>query len=494
MSYVLGIDLGTGSLKGSLFDNSGLLIDTASSKYSIISQEKGFSEQNPKDWIKALNSVFEQLISKVEDMQEKLEAISFSGQMHSLVLIDKNKEVLRNAILWNDVRTTKQCNRIMDEYGEELLTITKNVALEGFTLPKILWIQENEPNVWEQVDKILLPKDYLGLYLTGNTYTDYSDAAGTLLLDIGEKKWSKAICDKFNVPLNFLPELKESTQYVGKIKDSIMKKFKLKKEIQIFAGGADNACGAIGAGIINDETAMVSIGTSGVFLSFEDETDKQYKGKLHYFNHAIQNRYYSMGVTLAAGYSLDWFKKTFAKDVNFDDLLTGTENVGPGSEGLFFTPYITGERSPYFDSEIRGSFIGIDANHTFNHFVKSVLEGITFSLKESQDILVNYADKTINSVVSIGGGSKSDVWLQIQADIFNANILTLEIDEGPGLGAAMLAAVGAGWYENFEEATEAFVKYNDVVHPIVENVELYEKIYHKYKEIYPSTKKIMHSL
>lgn len=491
MSYVLGIDLGTSSLKGSLFNESGILIDSISSTYPIINPEKGYSEQNPMDWINALEDILQKFEQRVLDFNKELSGISFSGQMHSLVLLDKNNETIRNSILWNDVRTTQQCNEIMNIFGDRLLEITQNIALEGFTLPKILWVQKHEPELWKKVDKILLPKDFLGLYMTGKFYTDFTDAAGTLLLDLKSKEWSNEICEQFHIPKNFLPPIYESTDCIGEVRSELLEKFNLYNKVQVFAGAADNACGAIGAGIYTRDKSMVSIGTSGVFLSFEENTNKNYEGKLHYFNHVIKDKYYSMGVTLSAGNSLNWFKRTFAPETSFEELLKNISKIEPGSDGLFFTPYISGERTPYIDSEIRGAFEGIDENHDVDHFVRAILEGITYSLKETQEIYEDLSKEHPKTIVSIGGGAKSKEWLQIQADIFNTPILTLDIDQGPSLGAAMIASVGLDWYSDFESCSKDFVKYSNETFPIVENVSLYEQAYRKYKSMYSATKMIM---
>lgn len=494
MSYVLGVDLGTSSLKGLVVDREGQVVASASKDYPLLHPQTGYSEQDPQEWLDAFVDVVQQLTTKVADFTKELEGISFSGQMHSLVVLDKNEQVLRPAILWNDVRTTKQCQEIMTTFGETLLSITKNRALEGFTLPKILWIQENEPAVWQQVRHMMLPKDYLGFWLSGTMHMDYSDAAGTLLLDEEKKEWSEPILDRFVIPKAYLPELIDSTGMIGTLRQELAAQFGFEKEVQLFAGGADNACAAAGAGILDDKTAMASIGTSGVFLSLENSAEQDYQGKLHLFNHVVKDRFYSMGVTLAAGHSLNWFKETFAPQKSFDELLSEIPTIPAGANGLLFSPYIVGERTPHVDSKIRGSFIGMDTTHTLSHFARAVLEGITFSLKDSQVLMEQVAGKSFKKVVSVGGGAKNAAWLQIQADIFDADILCLEAEQGPGLGAAMLAAVGLGWYASLPECAETFVSYLPAVHPNKEAVEQYQKLYAIYREIYPATKEICHQL
>lgn len=494
MKYLLGIDLGTSSLKGSLYTADGNFIYSSTSAYSLITPQKGFSEQNPHDWIDAFINVIFDLRKKVDDLDTNLEGVSFSGQMHSLVLLDEKNQVLRNAILWNDVRTTKQCEKIMAEFKNQLIDISKNIALEGFTLPKILWVKENEADIWEKVKHILLPKDYLRYWLTGKYNMDYSDAAGTLLLDIDKKEWSDEVASQFEIDKNILPPLVESIGYVGDILPDIQSKLGIKNKVKVYAGAADNAASAVGSGITTKDKGMISIGTSGVVLANKVNLTGNEDGKLHTFNHAIPGSYYSMGVTLAAGKSLDWLKTTFGSNMTFDEFLEGIENVSPGSEGLMFTPYIQGERTPYNDSSIRASFVGIDISHDLPCFTRAVLEGITFSLKDSLEIIDKEAGEDVSQLVSVGGGAKNKIWLQMQADILNKKIITLEIENGPSTGAAMIAAVGLGYYENFGECANKFVNYKEAYQPNPENVEVYKKYYLVYKTIYQNTKAISKKL
>lgn len=493
MGYVLGLDLGTSSLKGILVNKRGEIVKTANANYPLIHPQSGYSEQNPKEWLIAAIKVIQELSDTVSDFKEKLKGISFSGQMHSLVLLDEQNEVLRNAILWNDVRTTKQSNEIMENI-DEVLSITKNRSLEGFTLPKILWVQKNDPEVWEQVRYILLPKDYLGLWMTGNYHMDYSDASGTLLLNLSTKEWSETLLKEYNIPKEYMPTLVESTAYIGDLNSELVDQFDFTQNIKVFAGAADNASAAVGAGIIDEQSAMASIGTSGVFLTPEKTSEVNYEGKLHLFHHAQSNAFYSMGVTLAAGHSLNWFKETFAPNMTYDDLLQDIDKIPAGANGLLFSPYIVGERTPYVDSQIRGSFLGIDTNHTLTHFAKAVIEGITFSLKDSQLLMQNVAKKKIKQIVSIGGGAQNKDWLQIQANVFNTEVTSLVTEQGPGLGAAMLAAVGLGWFDNLEKCAEVFVDYGESVYPQPEEVKKYQEIHEIYREIYQDTKNISYKL
>lgn len=488
MSYVLGIDLGTSSLKGILMDETGHVICEKSSDYGIDTPANGYSEQRPEYWVVACEDVLTQLSIAVDDFGDKLAGISFSGQMHSLVTLDANLKPAYPAILWNDVRTTKQCEQIMSTFGERLLSITKNIALEGFTLPKILWLQENEPAIWQKVKKIMLPKDYLSFWFTDEICTEYSDAAGTLLLDIQQRAWSDEILNQFAISKDILPKLLPSMSCVGIVKDEICKRYNIKNEVKVFAGGADNACAALASGIADDEIGLVSIGTSGVFSSFEGQVE-DYHGKLHFFNHVIEDKYYSMGVTLAAGNSLSWFKETFAKGISFEDMLKDVYQIAPGSDGLMFTPYIAGERTPHIDSQVRGSFIGIDTKHTFDHFARAVMEGITFSLKDSQMIMEQAKQKKFKKLISVGGGAKNPDWMQMQADIFDAEMIRLSVEQGPGLGACMIAAMGLGWFENVEALIDTFVDYKQATFtPNKENVAIYQAVYQKWQKIYQATK------
>ena len=488
MGYVLGIDLGTSSLKGLLMNKSGEVVAFAGYDYPLLHPKKGYSEQNPEEWVKACENVFKALSEKVEDFNAELEGIAISGQMHGLVTLDGEENVVRPAILWNDTRTTKQCTEIMEGFGERLITITKNKALEGFTLPKILWMQEEERELWVKVAHIMLPKDYLIFRLTGEFATDYSDAAGTLLLDVAAKKWSDEILAKYNIDGKILPKLYNSIDCVGKIKAEYQKEFGFKKEVKVMGGGADNACAAVGSGIVSNGIGMVSIGTSGVFLSYEDEAHSNYSGRLHLFNHGIPDAYYSMGVTLAAGHSLNWFKETFAPKESFEELLSDIDKIPAGSDGLLFAPYIVGERTPYADSKVRGSFTRIDTTHTRAHFARAVLEGITFSLRDSMELMSELTEKKFDKILSVGGGSKNKDWLQMQADIFDTEIITLTTEQGPGLGAAMMAAVGAGWFEDLKECAKTFVHYKSGISPVKENVLKYNEAYESYKKVYGATK------
>jgi len=488
MKYVIGVDLGTSAVKILLVNQNGEVCNEVSKSYPLIIEKSGYSEQNPEEWVEKTTAGLAELIEQFDGDVNDIEGISFSGQMHGLVLVDENNQVLRNAILWNDTRTTKQCEEIYEVVGQQqLLEITKNPALEGFTLPKILWVKENEPEIFERSSVFMLPKDYLRYRLTGQIHMEYSDAAGTLLLNVAKREWSPEILSHFELAPEFCPELVESHDLVGTVTAEFAAETGLSEATKVFAGGADNACGAIGSGILSEGKTLCSIGTSGVVLSYEDRSDLDFEGKVHYFNHGEENTFYTMGVTLAAGYSLSWFKDTFAKEEAFDQFLAGVDEVPAGSNGLLFTPYVVGERTPHADSNIRASFIGVDASHERKHFARAVLEGITFSLHESIELFRN-SGKKIDTIISIGGGAKNETWLQMQADIFNARIEKLTSEQGPGMGAAMLAAYGCGWFTSLKDCADAFLQTAKTYEPIPENVETYQKVFAIYQQVYTQTK------
>ena len=489
MSYVIGVDLGTSAVKALLVDRDGTVAAEASRSYALFHEHSGWSEQRPDDWVEGTLQAIKDLMADSGTAPEQIEGISFSGQMHGLVLLDETGAPVRNAILWNDTRTTEQCREIERTLGDKLLSITCNPALEGFTLPKMIWVREHEPEIFAKAAIFVLPKDYVRYHLTGQLHMDYSDAAGTLLLDIANKQWSREVLDAFNLPASLCPPLVESHAMVGCMTAEAAKRSGLTEAVKVFAGGADNACGAIGAGILSEGLTLSSIGTSGVILSYENEKSKDFQGKVHFFNHGKEDSYYAMGVTLAAGYSLSWFKNTFAPNESFDQLLDGVAEVPPGSRGLIFTPYLVGERTPHADPHIRASFIGMDGSHKRDDFTRAVMEGITFSLNESVAIF-RQAGRTVEKIVSIGGGAQNAAWLQMQADIFNAAVVTLENEQGPGLGAAMLAAYGCGWFESLKQCAQKFVKYSDVYTPQPEAVSVYKDLFAIYQQAYNQTRSI----
>ncbi|MFK7694333.1 xylulokinase [Paenibacillus sp. HJGM_3] len=493
MSYVIGVDLGTSAVKTLLVDEAGRVRAEATKSYPLHQPQSGYSEQNPEDWVEGTLTALGRLMRESGVPADAVQGLSFSGQMHGLVLLDRDHRVLRPAILWNDTRTTAECREIEAALGGELLAIAKNRALEGFTLPKLLWVKRHEPEVYARAAVFVLPKDYVRYRLTGTLALDVSDAAGTLLLDVASGRWSERICAAVGIDPALCPPLVEPTAETGALAPDMARRAGLSPRTRVFAGGADNACGAIGAGILSAGETLVSIGTSGVVLAYEPDGSADYGGRLHLFNHGQPGAYYAMGVTLAAGYSLQWFKETVAPDAGFDRLLEPAARVRAGADGLLFTPYLAGERTPHADANIRASFIGLDATHSLPHLTRAVLEGITFSLRESVDILRS-AGHPVASLVSIGGGAKNEAWLQMQADIFGADIVKLESEQGPGMGAAMLAAVGCGWYPTLAECAAAFLKRAATYVPRPEAIETYEALYGVYRRVYAATRELNEAL
>lgn len=493
MKYVIGVDLGTSAVKVLLVNREGVVTAEASEEYPLFQPRSGYSEQDPEDWVRGTLTALKKVVSESGVDPQAIEGISFSGQMHGLVLLDEDHKPLRHAILWNDTRTTEQCREIERVLGEDLLQITKNPALEGFTLPKILWVKQYEPETFAKAKVFVLPKDYVRYRLTGQIHMDYSDAAGTLLLDVANKQWSERVLQAFDLPASICPPLVESHGYVGNLLPQAASECGLTESTRVFAGGADNACGAIGSGILQAGLTMASIGTSGVVLSYEDNRDQDFGGKVHFFNHGKQDAFYAMGVTLGAGYSLSWFRQTFAPDKSFNELLSRVGEVPPGANGLLFTPYLVGERTPHADALIRASFIGMDGSHSIDDFARAVMEGITFSLNESIE-LFREAGIQVDRIVSIGGGAKNEDWLHMQADIFNAEIVQLANEQGPGMGAAMLAALGCGWFESLEQCAAQFIRYEKTYKPDAERVKTYAELFKIYKQVYAQTRSLNEQL
>lgn len=363
-----------------------------------------------------------------------------------------------------------------------------NPALEGFTAPKILWLRENEAENFAKVSLVLLPKDYIRYKLTGEKHMDVSDGAGTLLMDVVKKDWSDALLDKLELSRDILPPLVESTAITGRVTEKAARETGLKAGTPVVAGGADNACGAVGSGIIKEGRVMVSIGTSGVVVAFSRKAVADQKGRIHLFNHSRPDSWYMMGVMLSAGMSFSWLKKSlFANEFDYDRLNEMASDVSPGSEGLIFLPYLYGERTPHADANARGVFFGISGKHEQKHFVRSVMEGVTYGLNDSLE-LIKEQGVEVNEIRAIGGGARSLVWQQIMADIFGQEISLLNVEEGPAFGAALIAGVGVGTYSNFEEAEEGIIKVVKTIPPRNENIDTYREYYSIYRNLYRSLK------
>ncbi|MFW6022548.1 MAG: xylulokinase [Bacillota bacterium] len=490
MSYLLGLDIGTSGVKGLLLSVEGDIKITRTENYPLSTPQSGWAEQNPEDWWEATQECIKSIIADSGVKASEISGISFSGQMHSSVFLDENMEVIRPAILWSDTRTTKQCEEIYDKSGglENLIEYVSNPALEGFTAPKILWLRENEPENFSKVKMVLLPKDYIRYKLTGEIHMDVSDGAGTLMMDVEEKEWSEELLDKLELSSDILPPLVDSITITGKITGDVADQTGLEKGTPVVAGGADNSCGAIGSGIIKEGRVMVSIGTSGVVVAFSRKPAADSKGRLHLFNHSRPDSWYMMGVMLSAGMSFSWMKESlFDGKLDYDKLNELAEEVEAGSEGLIFLPYLYGERTPHADANARGVFFGISGKHQQKHFVRSVMEGVAYGLKDSLELIKEQGVK-IDQIRAIGGGAKSAVWQQILADIFGQDISLLNVEEGPAFGAALIAGVGVGQYDSFEEAEEGIIKVVKTISPDKENMKKYNDYYPVFKNIYSSLK------
>lgn len=486
---VLGIDIGTSAVKVIAVTRYGNVLQSVHAPLQTRHVANGYSEQNPDDWFEATCSCIQQLVHSEALNHYQVKGLSLSGQMHSLVILDDENHPIRDAILWNDTRSTSQCNLIKAQLGDYVLD---NPVLEGFTLTKLLWIKENEPEHWLKTNVFLLPKDYVRFKLTSKLNMEYSDASSTLLLDNQQKCWAKEIGRQFGVD-HIYPELVTSDAFVGYVTKDIARQLGLNHDVAVFAGGGDNACGALGSGVVDENQTLCSIGTSGVILTSESDKQYDYKHNMHYFNHVVNDMSYVMGVTLAAGDSLTWLKNHMLPHLSYEQIVAQAESSTLGSHGLLFTPYLSGERTPHGDASIRGSFIGLKTSHHSSDIARSVIEGITFSLYESINYL-RHMGNNIEHVISIGGGAKSDFWLQLQADIFNAKIKKLKYEEGPCMGAAMLAVLGLGWYPDVAHMTKHFIKYEHSFEPDAQRHEQYMAYFELYKAVYQQTQAITSKL
>ena len=478
--FYIGIDLGTSSLKGILVSKTGGIIKESTKFYDVSYPQDKWSEQNPADWINAMKLALKELSEGIED---EIGGISFGGQMHGLVVLDENDNVIRPCILWNDGRTEKETEYLNNVIGKENLSkYTANIAFAGFTLPKILWMKNNEPENFKKIKKIMLPKDYLAYVLTGNFTTDYSDASGMLLLDVKNKKWSKEMCEIAGISMDMLPELHESYDAIGKVKPE----FGLKNCV-VAIGGGDNAAAAIGTGTITDGGCNISLGTSGTVFISMDKFFVDNGNKLHAFAHAT-GKWHLMGCILAAASCNRWWVENIQESEDYSGAVKGMENM-VGENNVFFLPYLSGERSPHNDVNARAAFIGMRANTTKEEMSLAVLEGVSFALRDCVEIARN-AGVTINKTTLCGGGAKSKLWQQILADILDADVCLLNTEQGPSFGGAILAMVANKEYKDVKEACDSIIKVKEVIHPRKDIVAKYNKKYEIFKQLYPALKDI----
>lgn len=490
MNYLLGLDIGTSGVKAILISVNGKIITTKTCNYPLSTPNAGWAEQNPEDWWEATKEVIRNVLADSGIDASGIKGISLSGQMHSSVFLNDKMEIIRPAILWSDTRTSSQCKEIYERTGglANLINYVSNPALEGFTAPKILWLKQNEPANYQKVNLVLLPKDYIRYKLTGKVNTEVSDGAGTLMLNVEKKDWSEEVLKKLDINSDILPPVLDSIDIAGKIKSSVAEETGLKAGTPVAAGGADNACGAVGSGIVKEGRVMVSIGSSGVVLAQTNTPDADKKGRIHLFNHSRPDSWYMMGVMLSAGMAYSWLQeKMYGDTLSYEKLDQLADAVSPASEGLIFLPYLYGERTPHADADARGVFFGISGKHKQGHFIRSVMEGVTFGLRDSLE-LIKEKGIEIEDVRAIGGGAKSKIWQQILADIFGEEISLLNVEEGPAFGAALIAGVGVGVYDSFEEAEENIIEVTKKIAPNSENVKVYNEYYGLYQDLYQSLK------
>lgn len=487
--YYLGIDTSTTSSKALLIDEQGNVIAVASNPHTLQTPKPLWSEQDPSEWWDAVAASIKSVLEQAGISGEQVGAVGLTGQMHGLVLLDEVGTVLRPAILWNDQRTQSQCDEIHQIIGKEkFIQITGNVALTGFTAPKILWVKENEPEVYAKAKHVLLPKDYIRLKLTGEYAMDKADGAGTVLFDLKARDWSDEVLSALDIPRAWMPRTFEGTEFTGYVNEEAASLTGLKVGTPVAAGGGDQAAGAVGVGAVEPGIVGLTVGTSGVVFATTPSALIEPEGRLHAFCHAVPGMWHFMGVMLSAAGSLQWYRDTLAPGVSFDDLLKGAEAIPAGSEGLQFLPYLSGERTPHPDPLAKGAFIGLTLRHSRAHMTRAVLEGVAFGLKDSFTLIQNAGLGEITQVRASGGGTKGALWRQIMASVLDAELVTVNTTEGGAYGAALLAGVGAGAWDSVAEACQACIKVTGSTRPEPAESEAYRKSYAVYRELYPALK------
>ncbi len=486
MLYI-GIDLGTSALKLILIDENGNIINSVSEEYPIFFPETGWSEQNPEDWIKSLEKGIIKLTKNID--KSKISGIGAGGQMHGLVILDEYDRVLRPAILWNDGRTQNETLYLNNIIGtDKLLEYTGNIAFAGFTAPKILWLGKHEPDIFVKIKKIMLPKDYINYVLTGNHCTDYSDASGTLLLDVKNKKWSHEMLEICGIRPEQLPKLYESYEPVGTLKKKYSDMFGFKENVIVAAGAGDNAASAIGTGIVGELTCNISLGTSGtIFISNNKFTADLESKALHSFAHA-DGGWHLMGCMLSAASCNKWWLEGI---LNTHDYMKEQEKITYemlGNNDIYFLPYLMGERSPHNNPDARGCFIGLSMTSTRTDMTQAILEGVAFGIRDSFEAAKKLGVVGIERSMICGGGAKSELWKKIVSNVLNIELTIPETEQGAGFGAAILASVADGVYSSVKEAVTKIVRIKGIVKPDFEIVKRYEKKYEKFRMIYPGLK------
>jgi xylulokinase len=481
-----------------LIEEGGGVVGSAIEEYPMYTPYPQWAEQDPEDWWDAARRAIRRVLNDPEVDPEEIEGIGLTGQMHGMVMLDAQGKVLRPCIMWNDQRTAAQCEWIMDTVGHDrFLELTLNRALPGFTAPKIIWTRENEPEVYAQAAKILLPKDYLRYRLTGAYATEVSGASGTALLNVSERDWSDEVLDKLGIPKDWMPRCVESTEVTGKITAEVAEQTGLPVGLPVVGGAGDQAASAVGTGIVEPGLVSVTLGTSGVVFAYTEKPSLDPEGRLHTFCHAVPDKWHVMGVTLSAGGSFRWFRDSLAlseKDIailsNVDpyEILTAeAANAPAGCEGLLFLPYLTGERTPHADPNARGTFFGLTLRHDKRHMVRAVLEGVAYSLRDSIELFHDLAIP-IQQVRAVGGGARSVMWRQIISDIFGIELVTINVTDSTAYGAALLAGVGTDVYASVPEACAETVRITERTEPIAENQATYNEYYPVYRSLYRALK------
>ena len=489
IQYFLGIDTSTTSSKALLIDERGDVVAVASSPHTLQTPRPLWSEQNPGEWWEAVAASIRSVLEKAGIGGESVAAVGLTGQMHGLVLLDEAGDVLRPAILWNDQRTQSQCDEIHQIIGRErFIRITGNVALTGFTAPKILWVKENEPDIYARAKHVLLPKDYIRYKLTGEYAMDKADGAGTVLFDLKARDWSEDVLAALEIPRAWMPKTFEGPESTGCVTEEAASLTGLKAGTPGAAGGGDQAAQAVGVGAVEPGIVGLTVGTSGVVFATTPSALIEPEGRLHAFCHAVPGMWHFMGVMLSAAGSLQWYRDTLAPGIGFDDLLKEAETIPAGSEGLQFLPYLTGERTPYPDPLARGAFIGLTVRHNRAHMTRAVLEGVSFGLKDSFTLIQNAGLGAITQVRASGGGTKGALWRQILASVLEAELVTVNTTEGAAYGAALLAGVGAGAWTDVKSACTTCIRITGSTLPDPSHAETYERSYPLYQELYPALK------
>jgi xylulokinase len=500
---LLGIDLGTSGVKALVIREDGTPLASATVEYPLSTPRPLWSEQDPADWWLGTCQAVRTVLAKANLSPSDVRGIGLSGQMHGLTLLDKDGQVLRPAILWNDQRTGPQCEEITRLVGgkQRLLELTANVMLPGFTAPKILWVRENEPQVYAQVAHILLPKDYIRYKLSGEFATEVSDASGMLVFDVRHRTWSEEVLRAMDIPMEWMPRCAESHEVTARVSPAVAGEIGLASGTPIVGGGGDNAAGAVGNGVVREGIVSASIGTSGVVFATSEKFAMEPEGKLHAFCHALPDTWHVMGVMLSAGGSLRWHRDTISygdpglvtksprqPGVDpYDIMLDEAAGVPAGAEGLVFLPYLTGERCPYPDPLARGAFVGLTLRHTQAHLTRAVVEGVTFGLADSLRLVRDLGIR-IDEVRAVGGGARSAVWRQMLADVFQTEITLINSSEGGAFGVALLAGVGTGVWRDTRQACDATLKVTTRVEPTQDAAvrRRYAEAYARYRELYPA--------